>query len=90
MWFKVFLKQSNDSKNWTFFSENMTQRIEPFVNMTERIDFFHYDSKNGTFFFLEYDAKNWTLFSLNVTQRIEPFFWMGPKDLNLFWEKFDS
>ena len=60
-----------DSKNWTLFltwvkelnfSLQVTQRSELLIwqNMTQRFDFFWYDSKNRTL--------------LNVTQRIEPFF----------------
>ena len=51
---------------------NLTQRIEPFSNMTPS---FERLSQN--------DSKNWIF--LNVTQRIEPFFFkMWLKELNLF------
>ena len=62
-----------DSKYWTFFSFNLTQRIEPFFSIGFKglNSFIEYDSKNLTFF--ELDPKGWT-FLLSMTQRIEPFF----------------
>ena len=76
--FFVWLKELNP------FSSNMTQRIEPFSHLPQRIEFFFskYDSKNWTFF-LWYDSKNWIFFwekktriepllFKNMTQRIEP------------------
>ena len=46
--------------NWTLFSLNMTQRIEPFLLWMWRQEFD---------FFLEYDAKNWTLFLFDAKKR---------------------
>ena len=69
-----------DSKNKPLIFWTMSQRLGPFLNVTQRIPFVKYDS-NGTFFFtydtknwlFEFESKNWTLFSSNMTQRIEPF-----------------
>ena len=72
-----------DSRNWTLLS-NMThsnwilffltwlKELNPFWNMTQRVENFSwiFDSKNWIFF--EYDSKIWTFF-LNVTHRIEFF-----------------
>ena len=85
--FELFLSKSklnfssHDSKNWTFFSLNMTQRIEPLFLWIWRKEL------NPCFF--EYDAKNWTLVSLNMTQRrierkeLNLFLWIWREELNL-------
>ena len=89
---KMWLKESNfffyDSRFnlfvFFFFKIDFFKKKKKI--MTQRIEFFEYDSKNWTFFFFENDSQNWIFselnhFSLNVldsqnciTQRI--FFWM--------------
>ena len=96
---KLYKLYFDDSKNWAFFFfflKNMTHRnwtfftwlkeLNPFLNMTQRIEKFSwfFDSKNWTFFeydskmwiFLECDSQNWTFLS---TQRNE-FFFQNDKD----------
>ena len=77
---------SHESKNWTLFwiwlkelknfHDFLTQRIEPFLNMTRKSEFF-----------LECDSQNWTFL---LTQRNEFFFsewqrfcWIRLKESNL-------
>ena len=73
----------NDAENWTLFSLNMTQRIEPFFLWMWRKElnpfFFECDVKNWNFF-LEYDAKNWTLFLFEAKKRtFISLIWMTPR-----------
>ena len=65
----------NDAENWTLFSLNMTQRIEPFfsLNVTQRIEPF----------FLWMWRQELELF-LNMTQRIEPFSYLKQRNELLF------
>ena len=55
--------RKNDSKNWTFVEHDSNWF---FLSVTQRIEFFEYESKNRTHFLCE---KNWIF--LSVTQRID-------------------
>ena len=60
----------NDAENWTLFSLNMTQRIEPFSYLKQRNEllFLWYEWLQEFFFKQKY-SMNWTFW--NMTQRIE-------------------
>ena len=75
---ELFLKY--DSRKWTCFFSNMTQRIfflkklkeMIFFNISQITDFFM--TQRIEPFFLWVWRKELNLFSVNMTQRIEPFF----------------
>ena len=85
-----FFWSEKDSQNWTLLfthrSEHlfsMTRRVEPFLfsNMTQRIEFFSWLTKNWTGF-LEYDSKNWERILSKMTRRIELFLEEWLKQVN--------
>ena len=65
----------NDAENWTLFSLNMTQRIEPFFLWMWR--------KELNLFSLNVTSRIGTFF-LNMTQRIEPFSYLKQRNELLF------
>ena len=73
----------NDAENWTFFSLNMTQRIEPFFLWMWRKElnpFFFGCGVEGWNFFLECGAKCWTLFLFDAKRRtFISLIWMTPR-----------
>ena len=81
---------SQNSKNWTFFSQ-ISRRIELFEK---------HDSQNWTIFHVTHGIepllsnmshRNW-IFLFYMTQWIEPFFffWIWLKELNFFFLNFDA
>ena len=89
-----FFFRKNDWKNWTFFnirlkelnlfSENMTQRIEPFVNMTERIELFSLWLKEWNLLFSWIRRDELNHFLLTMTDRIELFLKYDSKNWTFF------
>ena len=65
-----FKKKNMTHRNWTFFT--WLKELNPFLNMTQRIEkiSWFFDSKNWTYF--EYDSKIWI------------FSWMWLTELNFF------
>ena len=86
-----------DSKKWTFFS-NWLKEVNFFIwqNRTQRFDFFWYDSKNRTLFWIRLKELNTFLtwlkelnFFLQVTQRSELLIWQNmTQRFDFFW--YDS
>ena len=74
---KIWLTELN-----LFLSKKMTQRIEPFINTTHRIElfFFIWPRRIEPFFFLNVtffkkkkNSKNWTLFQKNDSNKLNIF-----------------
>ena len=85
----IWLKELN---HWTFFFNdlknyffNLTRRIEPFFDMTWKIDFWKMSQIIRTLF--EHDSQNWIFILKNMTQRIPPFFstWLTELNLSSTW-----
>ena len=78
-----------DSKKWTRFFSNMTQRIEPFYDSRNLTFSIQFESKNWAFF-SNLTQKNWTSF-MNLTPRVCFWIWLKEccfliwhSELNLF------
>ena len=95
VWFEEFFTFSKYmSRINGSFLENMTQRIEPFLSMTQRIDFFflekwpiELDLFHEPFFNMIQRIER---FFVNMTQRIVLFFPIWFKELNAFLVWFEE
>ena len=75
----------HEAQNWTSLVLNMTHGIEPFFNLTLRMEPFSWIWLKELNLFSQSDSKNW-IFFLKVTQRIVSFFSVWLEELNpFFW-----
>ena len=100
-----FLKKKKKRLKILIFSKIWLTELQLFFFfeiMTQRIEFFEYDSKNWTFFFsktthriepfffFEYDSQNWTLFLWMWPKNWTLISWIRRKELNRLIFAYDS